>query len=202
MSSISIIEDKIASGGIRAPTENSGGIDSNCQVWSISKKQAEKSKALADSNIRQVKKKNKELNEYLAQVAHANKSLDVANDKIRQLEMDLKRKSEELDGVKNVRASKTKALQIENDKLRMDLSNQTNHGHTLEVTIQNLEVQLSQVKQQQSSQQSNQQQSASQIQQLLTELNQLKIQLSEAAQEKGSLEEQNFKERGSSKLTD
>ena len=34
----------------------------------IAKKQAEKSKALADSNIRQVKKKNKELNEYLAQV--------------------------------------------------------------------------------------------------------------------------------------
>ena len=50
-------------------------------------------------------------------MAHANKSLDVANDKIRQLEIDLKRKSEELDGVKNIRTSKTKALQIENDKL-------------------------------------------------------------------------------------
>ena len=49
-------------------------------------------------------------------MAHANKSLDVANDKIRQLEMDLKRKSEELDGVKSIRTSKTKALQIENDK--------------------------------------------------------------------------------------
>ena len=166
-------------------------------------------------------------------MAHANKSLDVANDKIRQLEIDLKRKSEELDGVKNIRTSKTKALQIENDKLgyffwnlqdywsylknfdgirklkiystpydklRMDLSNQTNHGHTLEVTIQNLEVQLSQVQQQQSSQQSNQQQSASQIQQLLSELNQLKVQLSEAAQEKGSLEEQNFQEQEYAKL--
>ena len=86
------------------------------------------------------------------------------------------------------------------DKLRMDLSNQTNHGHTLEVTIQNLEVQLSQVQQQQSSQQSNQQQSASQIQQLLSELNQLKVQLSEAAQEKGSLEEQNFQEQEYAKL--
>lgn len=166
---------------------DNGQVASLQKELEIAKKQADKSKALADSNIRQVKKKNKELNEYLAQVAQANKTLDETRDRMRQLEIDFQRKSDELDGIKNARVSKSKALQIENDKLRMDLSNQTNHGHTLEVTIQNLEAQLAQA------QDTQQQQKAQQAAQLLSELNKLKVQLSEASQEKGSLEEQNFK---------
>ena len=55
--------------------------------------QAEKSKSLADQNIRQVKKKNKELNEYLAQVGQANKDLDSAKEQIRQLQLDLQQGS-------------------------------------------------------------------------------------------------------------
>ena len=93
----------------------------------------------------------------------------------------------ELDNLKNVRNQKTKALQIENDKLRMELSNQTNHGHTLEMTIQNLTTQL------ENARNSNQQQAAQQSQNLLNDLNHYKKELMAASQEKAEVEEENFR---------
>ena len=93
----------------------------------------------------------------------------------------------ELDNLKNVRNQKTKALQIENDKLRMELSNQTNHGHTLEMTIQNLTTQL------ENARNSNQQQAAQQSQNLLNDLNHYKKELVAASQEKAEVEEENFR---------
>ena len=93
----------------------------------------------------------------------------------------------ELDNLKNVRNQKTKALQIENDKLRMELSNQTNHGHTLEMTIQNLTTQL------ENARNSNQQQAVQQSQNLLNDLNHYKKELMAASQEKAEVEEENFR---------
>ena len=73
--------------------------------------QAEKSKALADQNIRQVKKKNKELNEYLAQVGQANKDLDTAKDQIRQLQLELQQGS-------NLRLLANKLMLVSNIDIR------------------------------------------------------------------------------------
>ena len=111
----------------------------------------------------------------------------VSNPNLQRKTDDSSAKKLELDNLKNVRNQKTKALQIENDKLRMELSNQTNHGHTLEMTIQNLTTQL------ENARNSNQSQAAQQSKNLLNDLNHYKKELMAASQEKAQIEEENFR---------
>ena len=99
----------------------------------------------------------------------------VSNPSSQRKSDDSSAKKLELDNLKNVRNQKTKALQIENDKLRMELSNQTNHGHTLEMTIQNLTAQL------ENARNANQEQAAQQSRNLLNDLNHYKKELMAAS---------------------